>query len=401
MDANNRPGLPLSLQDMCMLCIMLRLEEFPTDSLALLPSAIRRRLFLGLAHADLLHVDTEVLFGDLDYSGLDPRPSREDHRQRGPAVAREKLLDVILHANALPFFSLDLEAALDCYQWVKSTRDGEFDLIEHICKCYPSLEATMVSPDPNLYFIENGDFHQYLGGVLPKRLSQFVVLHQHVVPLSCTLVLQVPLELAQPLLKYCKMQRAPQNLLINCWSFQRTMFWKEDFSKKIEEYCDRLRIKSPIEKMGPVIPFLQEFLSSVEVLELDTDLSTSTPNAIHTVVYVILYNIVTSSQPRLKHLKIRGLIFLNDWVSDLFFKKKSKESVIEAMYTFVPLATNLSHPYPLEGLSVLPHWLDYVHLIKYKSSIISSYVVEGLIQSLVECHMHTLKHVVIQGISLN
>ena len=47
-----------------MLCIMLRLEEFPTDSLALLPSAIRRRLFLGLAHADLLHVDTEVLFGD-------------------------------------------------------------------------------------------------------------------------------------------------------------------------------------------------------------------------------------------------------------------------------------------------------------------------------------------------
>ena len=41
-NVDDRP-FPLSLQDMCMLCIMLRLEEFPTDSLALLPSAVRRR----------------------------------------------------------------------------------------------------------------------------------------------------------------------------------------------------------------------------------------------------------------------------------------------------------------------------------------------------------------------
>ena len=92
---DNRPGLPLSLQNMCMLCIMLRLEEFPTDSLALLPSAIRRRLFLGqLAHADLLHMDhTEALFGDLNLG-----PVRDyGRRQRGPAVAREELLDAIFH----------------------------------------------------------------------------------------------------------------------------------------------------------------------------------------------------------------------------------------------------------------------------------------------------------------
>ena len=83
LDCDDRSGLPLSLQDMCMLHIMLRLEEFPADSIAILPSGIRRRLFLGLAHADLLHVDTEVLFGDLN---LDLDPSRENHRQRGPAV---------------------------------------------------------------------------------------------------------------------------------------------------------------------------------------------------------------------------------------------------------------------------------------------------------------------------
>ena len=163
-DDDTRSGLPLSLQDMCMLHIMLRLEEFPADSLTLLPGGIRRRLFLGLAHADLLHVDTEVLFGDLNL-GLDP--SRGDNRQRGPAVAREELLDVILKGSysTSTFFSLDLEAALDCYQYLWVKYCGDFDLIQHICKCYSSLEPTIVP----LYFMN--------GVVLPKRFLQFVILH--------------------------------------------------------------------------------------------------------------------------------------------------------------------------------------------------------------------------------
>ena len=369
--------LTLSLQDMCMLCIMLRLEEFPTDSLALLPSAIRRRLFLGLAHADLLHVDTEVLFGDLHYSGLDP--SREE---RGPAVAREELLDIILHGTtASAFFSLNLEATLDCYQWVKSTpwRDGEFDLIKHICKCYPSLEATMVPP--HLYFKD--------GVVLPKRFLQFVIRHWNY---SGTCELHVPLELARPLLQYCKMQRAPQNLMIDCCRFQTTMLWK-----KFEEDCDHLRNESPIEMMDPVIPFLQDFLSSVEVLEVGTDiLKSKMCETMPTVLYVILYNIVTSSQPRLKHLKILGLPLLTNWgfnkVYELIFTTKSKESVLEVVYKSVPLASNLPRPYPLEGLSVLyPSTLSILFAdVNYAPS---------LIQFLVECHMHTLKHVTIQGMS--
>ena len=220
MDADDLPSLPLSLQDMCMLCIMLRLEEFPTDSLALLPSAIRRRIFLGLAHADLLHVDTEVLFGDLNYLGYDP--SREDHRQRGPAVAREELLNVFFQGPNSTFFSLNFEAALDCYQPVKSTHDdGEFDLIEHICKCYLSLEPTMVPLSYKDVF------------VLPKRFLQFVSLywkHDH-------RKLHVPLEMAQPLLTYCKMQCAPQNLKIDCFSFWNTMLLEEEYAclEKIKE----------------------------------------------------------------------------------------------------------------------------------------------------------------------
>ena len=390
-DDDTRSGLPLSLQDMCMLHIMLRLEEFPADSLTLLPGGIRRRLFLGLAHADLLHVDsTDVLFGDLDW-GLDP--SRDTHCQRGPAVAREELLDVILQGScstSASLFSLDLESALDCYKWVKLTHDGEFDLIQHICKCYSSLEPTMVP----LYFKN--------GVVLPKRFLQFVILHWKDDPYSQSknCELQVPLELAQPLLKYCKMQCAPQNLTIDCCSFQTTVFWK-----KFEEDCDRLRNKKPIEKMDPVIPFLQEFLSSVEVLELGTD---NTPKdvsgldeIIHTVPFVILYNIVTSSQPRLKHLKIHGIPFVTDWgldtVSELILKTNSTVSLLEE-YTSVPLASTLPDPYPLEGLSVLPRSRGWGYAHEYMTSSYAQSLASK-IQSLVEFHMHTLKHVTIQGIS--
>ena len=367
--ADNRPGLPLSLQDMCMLCIMLRLEEFPTDSLALLPSAIRRRLFLGLAHADLLHVDTEVLFGDLHYSGLDP--SREDHRQRGPAVAREELLDVIFHGSTPSFFfSLNLEDFLDCcYQCVKcpTTRgEREFYLIDHICKCYPSLEPTMVPLDLNVFLKPV---------VLPKRFLQFVILHWNHNPYSQSKIceLQVPFELAQPLLMYCKMQYAPKHLDIDCCSFDKSIFWK-----KIVE--DRYHLL--VEKMDPVIPFLQDFLSSVEVLELIRASSRTT-------VHVILYNIVTSSQPHLKHLKIHGIPHGFRYIFQLFLKARSNLSVYTPCTPVpFPFAFSLPDPYPLEGLSV------HSNIAIHDAS--GDMIVK--LQSLVVFHMRTLKHVTIQGI---
>ena len=94
----------------------------------------------------------------------------------------------------------------------------------------------------------------------------------------------------------------------------------------------------------------------------------------------------------MKHLKIHGIPYLTNCgfnkVSELIFKEKSsKESVLEVVYKSVPLASNLPHPYPLEGLSV-----------GYDECKINFYV-HSLIQSLVECHMHTLKHVTIEDIS--
>ena len=73
-----------------------------------------------------------------------------------------------------------------------------------------------------------------------------------------------------------------------------------------------MKDKSPTEKMNPVIPFLQDFLSSVEVLELgnDGEFFSDLIEDMSTIPYVILHNIVTSSQPRLKYPKIHGIPFV-------------------------------------------------------------------------------------------
>ena len=304
-----------------------------------------------------------MLFGDLNLFDLS--------HQRGPVFAREELLDVILRTSDSAYFlKLNLGAALDCYQWIKSTRLS--DLKKHICKCYPSLEPTMVP------------WYHYGGFVLQKRFLQFVFLDWNHDPF------QVPLELAQPLLAYCKMQRAAPNLKIKCSYFQKTMFWKQ-----FEEDSARLRNKTPIEKMDPVIPFLQDFLSSVEELELSTDRFGIT-------AYVILYNIVTSSHPCLKHLKIDSLLFVEQLfvlkpksnlsvykpcTSDKDWKRKvmteeEKASIRNHMH--VPFASSLLDPYPLEGLSVYCN----IHVTHGRD-------LASQLQSLVEFHMHTLKHVTV------
>ena len=86
-----------------MLNILLRVEDFPIQSLAHLPRGIRKRLLLGLSHADILHVDKALLFDGLN---VEFDYSRGELDQRGPTIAREELLDVILRGVDLSkFFS--------------------------------------------------------------------------------------------------------------------------------------------------------------------------------------------------------------------------------------------------------------------------------------------------------
>ena len=91
-------SFPLSLQDMCKVHILLRFEEFPVETLALLPLKIRRKLFLALSHANLLHLDdgtgtAEALFEDI-YMDAD-HTLHALRIQRRASVARRKLQNIL------------------------------------------------------------------------------------------------------------------------------------------------------------------------------------------------------------------------------------------------------------------------------------------------------------------
>ena len=100
------------------------------------------------------------------------------------------------------------------------------------------------------------------------------------------------------------MYAAPSKLEIDCYDFVDSLFWG-DYQEELEGIRKKQFVSSLTNsslKMDLVIPFLKDFLSSVEVLELDA--TGHNEKTLKTVPYILMHNIVTSKQPRLKHLKV-------------------------------------------------------------------------------------------------
>ena len=109
--------MALSLQDTCLLNILLRVNQFPVEYLALLPRAIRQRLFDYLPRADILHLSDTALFSDLD--------KVEDTL----IAARERVLEFILRGNVTV-----VEFKDSVYRWENGVPRLDFVSI------FPSLE---------------------------------------------------------------------------------------------------------------------------------------------------------------------------------------------------------------------------------------------------------------------
>ena len=305
------PSFPMSLQDICLLNLLLRLEEFPVDSVALLPPEIQRRLFSCLSTADRLHLEGTTLSRNVTSGGLHLEETTLSTGSDGCLRLRESVVDTLLYGRPHCLLSLDLRTLLRSFEYSKPYL-VEHQVIEHICECYPSLGPTRVVTG-----------HQ-TSCLLPKRFLSFIgalewehesildfVINKHRSP-------QLLSSQVWPLLHYCNMQSTPTSLKIDCYNFRGSTFWKE-FDQAMELAVGDSRSESGT-KMDLIIPFIKEFLSSVEVLELGTD---SIPRdvdgldeAMHTVPYVLMYNVLANKQPRLKHLKIYGIPKIVDWVFD-------------------------------------------------------------------------------------
>ena len=93
------------------------------------------------------------------------------------------------------------------------------------------------------------------------------------------------------------------------------------------------------------IPFFQEFLGSVEELTL-----WSSKDVIVEVPYVILYNIVTRNQPRLKHLKVCDDLCL-EAVFMLFATHEIEEMPFFVINKHI-LVSRIHKPYRLESITI-------------------------------------------------
>jgi len=295
----------LSLQDICKIYIVARLDEFPIDALALLPPKISQKLLLLFPQADVLHfLGDRATFSDDDIGLV-------DLLSRIQTESRRELTEIVLHGvygncttlgcSALcksATLRLFARQALDCCSTGSLSVDT---VVEHISK-WSCLQLREI---PGL---------EWPTLALPARFFQYFPKDSSFDDLSP----EIQLSATQSLLDYCNLQTAPNQVMMDCSKIGEMVFWKE-YQRQLEEKKSQLTSRGlsfPV-KNDPIIPFMQKFLSSVEVLEVgvndvhafdacemeDTMTETS---------YIILYNIVTGKHPHLKHLKVSGLPILLD-----------------------------------------------------------------------------------------
>ena len=291
--------MALSLQDTCLLNILLRVNQFPVEYLAVLPRAIRQRLFDHLPRADILHLGNTALFSDLNC----------DEVEDALIETRERIVGVILQSSRL--------------REIVSLRGSEY--YTDSC-CFPrDFESMFASLEPNLECYENR--------VVPKHLFEMWIDHSSRLSNS-----------SWPLLHYCNVYCAPPKLTINCYDFKKMMYFENSSDL--------------------AIPFLQEFLSNVEELELYSGFIGSD----FVVPYLLLYS---SNQPRLKHLKVHG-----DSCLVVAYNKQIRENLV----------SRIPKPYQLESikirLSVLNERARYIQcLIEYQIGTLRSVTIniDGLL----------------------
>ena len=162
-------------------------------------------------------------------------------------------------------------------------------------------------------------------------------------------------------------------------------FFLREYLKQMK---DQQLASSSAKKMDPIVPFVQELLSSVKVLELGTrcknecDYDFSSFDIARSLSYDLLYNIVTSKQPRLKHLKVSGDVqdvihALLSSVDELLCRGNAAESHVSC--GSMEVATPVLAPYSLERLSVsVPLYIP------------------SIVKSIITFQLHSLKSVEIR-----
>ena len=341
--------VPLCLEDMCLINIFLKLDEYPIEIIALLPRAIRQRLYLVLSPADRLHYNSTSLFDDVDRG-------YHHHDER-------YLVEIIFSTSRRQLFHLIVGKVLSCLKFEYQRSDA---YMEHIAKCYSSLPFTVVK--------------KHFSGpvIVPKRFLQYISVDDLSLKSSTSL---------EQLLSYCNFKTAPETVTINISDFIRNVQWQE-FEKIFKEEANLCESLKEVE-VDPVLPLMRRIMSTVKtIVILGNHGNADFVSRLTLASYVLLYNIITSQQPCLSHITICGsneVSLILDGIAKLFSHcnnhiKLCFNSEFQLVLATPPL-------YSLKGLSVQPS-------VKCKDA---SSICEST-RIIIESQIHSLERVKIHGL---
>ena len=264
---------PLCLEDMCLINIFFRLDEYPIEILALLPRAIRQRLYRGLSPADHLHYNSTSLFHDVD------REYDNDQERY--------LVEIIFSRSRLRMLSFMGGNVLSCLKDDSDMYQRRKACMENIAKCYSSLQFTVVNK-----------FHSDGLVLVPKRFLQYISVDDFSLKTSTSL---------EQLFSYCNFKTAPETITIHIDDFIDSVLWQE-FEKIFKEEDDICESIEEV-KVDPVIPLLRTIMSTVKTIEIYVGYYPRFNDADNRLIlasYVLLYNIIANQQPCLSHITICG-----------------------------------------------------------------------------------------------
>ena len=260
--------------------------------LARLPYAFRHKLYCCLSPADVLHYRLKSnVFDDI----------KDDDCCHQLDEANEALLDVLFGKTSNPvnfLLSHSISSLLKC----KNCRKYR---TRYTNKCYSSLQFMAASCDTTRLLV-------------PKRVLRYLTFPTTFWKYLYYTSLSYDHGCLSQLLDYCN-TTASRYVELDLDHFFRGLFWQE-FNDLVRVHTrnffdsrEDLNLK-----IKPVLPILQDYLSTVEIMRLGSENSGSDDESddnmpvIFSVIvykmvsYVVLYNIVTCQQPRLKQIEVYG-----------------------------------------------------------------------------------------------
>ena len=316
---------PLSLRDICLLNIIPCVDQYPVEHLSLLPVAIRRRLYLGLSDADILHYADTVLFTGVDTADTDcvPLQVRIDR-------ARTGLLNGVLHDDKICLTVLvtsNISASLFLFDHLSLSKSAAISFWEHVIDLYSS-SCTSVSR-------EEVESKLRLAAILiPNRLLKYFTLTNEA-------DISINILMVEQLLAYCNMQ-TPKSVTICCSRFAKSILWNE-----------KVAVADPLKARNSLDPFFTSFLSTVETLSVVHGsigkLQFAEKNKIKLIALAVINSVILRKKPSLIKLELH---FQTKTIMEIL-ERLTPRLLAHHQPSYSSSASCFSnHPFLLESLSL-------------------------------------------------